>query len=31
MKNKKWIYDFVPVGNKVYQFKNEKLIWITKF
>lgn len=29
--NKKWIYDFVTVGNKTFQFKNGKLKWVIKW
>ena len=31
MENKRWIYDFVTVGNKAYQFVNNKLKWVIKW
>ena len=31
MKNKKWIYDYVTVGNKTYQFVNNKLKWVIRW
>lgn len=31
MKNNKWKYDFVTVGNKTYQFKNGKLVWVVRW
>lgn len=31
MKNRKWEYNFVTVGNKTYQFKDGKLAWIIKW
>ena len=31
MNKYKFKYDFVTVGNKTYQFKNGKLIWVIKW
>ena len=31
MKKRKWIYDYVTVGDKTYQFKNGKLKWIIRW
>lgn len=31
MKKRNFKWDFVTVGNKTYQFKNEKLMWVIKW
>lgn len=31
MNKYKFKYDFVTVGNKTYQFKNGKLIWVVRW
>lgn len=31
MKNKKYIYDFITNGNKTYQFKDGKLLYVIKW
>ena len=30
MKNRKFEWDFIIVGNKTFQFKNGKLKWVIK-
>lgn len=31
MENNKFIWNFITIGNKTYQFKNGKLKWIIKW
>jgi hypothetical protein len=31
MKNNKFAWEFITIGNKTYQFKNGKLKWIIRW